>query len=215
MTVWSATGHGSGFLVDSSGLIATNEHVIGTSEYAAVQLSPTVKVSARIVVANANKDVAILAVNPSFEGIRPVRLGYARDGKPPAVEGQQVFTIGSPLNQRKVMTSGIVGRVEPRAIISDVNINHGRVVRSLQWMDWRLASRRSAISRPLVALAFRGLFVSTKPARKSREPRARLREQLACNPASGGALAGVSAGCVEGDGRVPGGKTERLSAWHE
>jgi len=42
-----------------------------------------------------------------------------------AVEGERVFTIGSPLNQRKIITTGIVSKVESRAIISDVNINHG------------------------------------------------------------------------------------------
>ena len=46
-------------------------------------------------------------------------------GDEPAVEGEKVFTIGSPLNQRKAMTTVIVSKVEKRAIISDVNINHG------------------------------------------------------------------------------------------
>jgi hypothetical protein len=36
-----------------------------------------------------------------------------------------VFTVGSPLSQRKILTSGIVSKIEPRAIISDININHG------------------------------------------------------------------------------------------
>lgn len=41
------------------------------------------------------------------------------------VEGERVLTIGNPLNQRKVMTTGIVSKVEKRAIISDININPG------------------------------------------------------------------------------------------
>jgi S1-C subfamily serine protease len=41
------------------------------------------------------------------------------------VEGERVLTIGSPLNQRKVMTTGIASKVEKHAIISDININHG------------------------------------------------------------------------------------------
>jgi S1-C subfamily serine protease len=36
-----------------------------------------------------------------------------------------VFTIGSPLHQSRVMTTGIVSKMEKRAIISDININHG------------------------------------------------------------------------------------------
>jgi hypothetical protein len=38
---------------------------------------------------------------------------------------KKYFTIGSPLGLKKIITSGIVSKVEARAIISDVNINHG------------------------------------------------------------------------------------------
>ena len=126
VTVWSDTGHGSGFLIDQKGLIATNQHVVGSSDIVQVQINATLKVPARVVIADPMKDIAILLIDPTvLDKVRPVRLGYAVDGKMPAVEGQQVFTIGSPLNQRKIMTSGIVSRIEQRAIISDVNINHG------------------------------------------------------------------------------------------
>jgi len=41
------------------------------------------------------------------------------------VEGDQVFTIGSPLNQRKIITAGIASKIEEGVIISDININPG------------------------------------------------------------------------------------------
>jgi hypothetical protein len=41
------------------------------------------------------------------------------------VEGERVFTIGSPLSQRKILTTGIASKIEARAIISDININPG------------------------------------------------------------------------------------------
>lgn len=126
VTVWSERGHGSGFLIDRGGLILTNQHVIGSSEYVAVQLSPALKVVARVLSANPQKDIAVLWIHPStVAAIKPVDLAFSNGVESPVVEGEQVFTIGSPLNQRKVMTSGIVSRVEPRVIISDVNINHG------------------------------------------------------------------------------------------
>jgi S1-C subfamily serine protease len=126
VTVWSDTGHGSGFVIDGRGLIATNQHVVGVSEYAAVQFNNSLKVPAKIVSKSPDKDVAILLVNPKYvHDVQPVTLGYSSGGALPAVEGEQVFTIGSPLNQSKIMTSGIVSKIEAHAIISDVNINHG------------------------------------------------------------------------------------------
>jgi hypothetical protein len=46
-----------------------------------------------------------------------------------------VIAIGSPLNQTKIVTSGIVSKVEPTAIISDVNINPGNSGGPLLNMD--------------------------------------------------------------------------------
>src|SRR5262245_36176928 len=37
VTVWSEFGHGTGFFVDDKGLVLTNQHVVGPSEYLAVQ----------------------------------------------------------------------------------------------------------------------------------------------------------------------------------
>jgi len=139
VTVWSEAGHGSGFVIDSRGFIATNQHVIGLSDYAAVQFSDTLKVPAVVAARSTEKDVAILRVNPKYvTDTVPVQLGYSETGTPPALEGQQVFTIGSPLHQRKVMTTGIVGKVEPKAIISDININHGNSGGPLFTLDGRV-----------------------------------------------------------------------------
>ena len=97
VTVWSETGHGSGFVIDARGLIVTNQHVVGLSDYAAVQFSDALKVPATVVSRSPEKDVAVLRVNPKHVAdISPVTLGYTENGRAPAVEGQQVFTIGSP-----------------------------------------------------------------------------------------------------------------------
>lgn len=136
VTVWGETGHGTGFLIDKRGLVATNQHVVGNFDYAAVQVDQTTKVAARIVAKSPERDVAILWVAPSrVTAMEPVKLLYSKDGKAPVAEGEQVFTIGSPLNQRKVMTTGIVSKVEAHAIISDININHGSSGGPLFTMD--------------------------------------------------------------------------------
>ena len=55
--VWSPTSLASGFLVDARGLIATHRGGVGRATSVEVQVSPTVKVPARVLVADAAQDV--------------------------------------------------------------------------------------------------------------------------------------------------------------
>lgn len=126
VTVWAevGAGHGTGFIIDPAGLIVTNQHVTTTSEYIAVQFDDTHLLPAVVLAEDATKDVAVLWVN--LEKVpEAIPAPLLKKGAVPAEEGEKVFTIGSPLHQRKIMTTGIVSKVEPRAIISDININPG------------------------------------------------------------------------------------------
>lgn len=64
VTVWSEIGHGTGFIVKPSGLVITNQHVIGTSERIAVQFDEGRKLPAALMAADAEKDVAVLWGEP-------------------------------------------------------------------------------------------------------------------------------------------------------
>jgi len=133
VTVWGETGRGTGFVVDSAGLVVTNQHVVGNFDYAAVQFDERTKVRAAIVQRSAEKDIAVLRIAPArTANVSAVRIN---DSLSDLREGEQVFTIGSPLNQRKAMTSGIISKVEAHAIISDININHGNSGGPLFRMD--------------------------------------------------------------------------------
>jgi S1-C subfamily serine protease len=126
VTVWSEFGHGTGFIIDKEGLIVTNQHVVGPSQYIAVQFDERRKVPAVILAASPEKDVALLWANlDALPEATIAPLARTSDTEPPVVEGERVLTIGSPLNQRKIMTTGIVSKVEKRVIISDININPG------------------------------------------------------------------------------------------
>jgi S1-C subfamily serine protease len=115
---------GTGFIVDKTGLVITNQHVVSRSEWVAVQVDDHIRLRAEVLATDPEKDVAVLWVNlANAPHIEPVVL--LKSGDTPAEEGERVFTIGSPLHQSKVMTTGIVSKVENRAIISDLNINHG------------------------------------------------------------------------------------------
>jgi S1-C subfamily serine protease len=124
VTVWSELGSGTGFLIKPKGLVVTNQHVIGKSGFIAVQFDPQRKVRAILLASDPQKDVAVLWAN--FSGIpEAITAPLPGKGDSPVVEGERVFTIGSPLSQRKILTTGVVSKVEPKAIISDIRIDHG------------------------------------------------------------------------------------------
>lgn len=126
VTVWSEFGHGTGFIVDQTGLILTNQHVLGPSNYIAIQFDNVTKIPAVKLLADPEKDVAVVWADLSaFPNAVVAPLTTATGDEPSAVEGERVFTIGSPLTQQKIVTTGIVSKVEGHAIISDVRIDHG------------------------------------------------------------------------------------------
>ena len=126
VTVWSEFGHGTGFIFDQNGLILTNQHVIAASDYVAVQFDETRKIRANLLVSDAERDIAVLiADTEAFPESIAVPLWEQNASGSPVVEGERVLTIGSPLTQRKIMTTGVVSKVEKSAIIADLNINPG------------------------------------------------------------------------------------------
>jgi len=126
VTVWSEFGHGTGFIVDRSGLILTNQHVLGPTDYIAVQFDSFTKVLAVKLIADPQKDIAVIWADLSaFPNAIVAPLAIDSPNEPAAIEGERVFSIGSPLHQTKIVTTGIVSKVEPRVIISDIRIDHG------------------------------------------------------------------------------------------
>lgn len=123
-TVYAEDGQGSGFLVDSTGIILTNDHVVGRSSRIRVKFDDSTRVSAAVLATDDKKDIAAIRVSPVVVVGYPI-LPLATESDSMVFEGEKAIAIGSPLNQDKIMTSGIVSKVEPTAIISDVNINHG------------------------------------------------------------------------------------------
>ena len=123
--IWTPASHASGFLVDAKGLVVTNQRVIGPAKMAEVQLSATVKVMARVLIADAERDVAVLWIDPkNAAAVRPVPLACVSPGNPPEV-GARLYVIGAPLRGEKDMTSGGALEVKPHEIVSDVLLPSG------------------------------------------------------------------------------------------
>ena len=124
VTVLSDEGHGTGFLVDSLGIVLTNQHVIGGSTEITILFDDSVRVVADILTSDKMTDVAALHVHPSLVRQRPI-LSVATTPEQMPFEGERVLAIGSPLNQIRILTTGVVSKVEGAAIISDINANPG------------------------------------------------------------------------------------------
>jgi S1-C subfamily serine protease len=121
VTIWSPLKRGAGFLIDRRGLIATNQRLAGTATVLEVQLSPTLKVTGRVLVADADRDVAILWIDPQVAAaLRPMTLKFA-DARPVA-DKEKLFTISAPVEDDKRLSSGTVSRVTARTILSDVRL---------------------------------------------------------------------------------------------
>jgi hypothetical protein len=120
IALWTPTTRATGFLVDAKGLIATNQRVIGTATTPVeVQITPAIKVAARVLAADPARGVAVLWVDPAVVGsLRPVPLGCADTAKPVA-KGQTLYTIGAPLHEPKRVTPGTVSIVARESIVAD------------------------------------------------------------------------------------------------
>ena len=126
VSVWTPTTHASGFLIHASGLILTNQRVIGTATSIEVQLTRSLKVAARVLAADRTRDAAVLWVDPMVIGSVPVvPLPCAQPAKPTVADGDETFTLGVSLRLVKDMESGTVTRVGLHDILWDARLPTG------------------------------------------------------------------------------------------
>ncbi len=117
---------GTGFIFDEKGLVLTNNHVINESNEIRVRFDKQTAVKARILARDVERDLAVLQINlSSFANSKVLKFAAINAAEPTVFVGEQVFTIGSPANQEKILSTGIVSKVEERAIISDINFSPG------------------------------------------------------------------------------------------
>jgi S1-C subfamily serine protease len=152
VAVHSESRSGSGFLVDSSGLVVTNNHVVNSSSYLAVQFDNKRKVPAKLIASNADKDVAVIWFDPRAfrEGVvAPLLVNEAASQ---LAVGQRVFTIGNPLGREKALTTGVVSKIEKDFINSDININPGNSGGPLFTLDGQVAGITTSELRNLASI---------------------------------------------------------------
>jgi hypothetical protein len=125
VTVECDLGSGSGFVVDKQGLILTNSHVTNGTNWSAVRFDKGIRVPAVVVEEDTVADIAVLRFNPdAYKEFLVTTLADPSKG-PVTIEGEKVLAIGSPISEEKILTIGIISKVDGDVLMSDVNINPG------------------------------------------------------------------------------------------
>jgi putative serine protease PepD len=98
---------GSGFVIDRSGHILTNNHVVESGGAINVVLQSGRSIRATLVGRDSATDLAVLKVAQPT-GLEPLTLGRSAD----AAVGDQVLAVGSPLGLAGTVTAGIVSALD-------------------------------------------------------------------------------------------------------
>jgi S1-C subfamily serine protease len=103
---------GSGFVIDKTGHIVTNYHVIEGADQIEVSFSNQDTLRATLVGSDPSTDIAVLRVEASSRSLTPLVLGNSD-----AVRvGDPVVAIGNPFGLARTTTAGIVSAVQERTI---------------------------------------------------------------------------------------------------
>jgi len=128
-----AQGAGSGFILDDSGHIVTNNHVVADADTVTVIFYNGFESSAQVIGVDDDSDLAVLQVEQMTDGAHPLPLGDSTQLE----AGQWVVAIGNPFSLGGSITLGIVSAVDrsipsgvtpfaiPQAIQTDAAINPG------------------------------------------------------------------------------------------
>ncbi len=130
-SIYPQKGAGSGSIIDSSGFILTNFHVIEDASEINVTLYDGRRFPARFVGADPDNDIAIIKIKPD-KRLKPLKLGDSDELQ----VGQKVFAIGNPFGLNSTLTTGIIsalgrpltterGRRIDNVIQTDAPINPG------------------------------------------------------------------------------------------
>jgi Do/DeqQ family serine protease len=141
---------GSGVIVDASGLVVTNNHVIENADQIKVALADKREFDADLVLKDARSDLAVLRLKGGRERFTPVDFG---DSDALQV-GDLVLAIGNPFGVGQTVTHGIVSAVARTQvgitdyqffIQTDAAINPGNSGGALVDLSGRLVGINTAI----------------------------------------------------------------------
>jgi serine protease Do len=159
---------GSGFIIDSTGLIVTNYHVVENAFEITVTLSDGTRLAGKTLSGSRSADLAILKV----EADRPLAVAHWGDSDRVQV-GDQVFAAGNPFGIGLSVSAGIVSGLNrdiqnsayDDLIQTDATINHGNSGGPLFDMQGNVIGVDSAIISPTAGSAGIGFALPSNSAR--------------------------------------------------
>ena len=142
---------GSGFVIDPSGIIVTNNHVIADADEVIANFSDGTKLTAELIGKDSKTDIAILKVK-SEKPLPFVKIGDSNKAR----VGDWVLAIGNPFGFGRTVTIGIVSAIGrdinsgpyDNYIQTDASINKGNSGGPLFNMDGEVIGINTAIISP-------------------------------------------------------------------
>ena len=146
-----ATSLGSGFVIDETGYIVTNNHVIGEADQIEVVFQDETKLKAKLVGKDPKVDIAVLKVNPKKK-LKALKWGDSSKSK----VGDWILAIGNPFGLGGTVTAGIISAKSrdirmgqyDSFIQTDASINKGNSGGPMFNMDGDVIGINSAIFSP-------------------------------------------------------------------
>ena len=147
------TNGGSGVVIDGSGLILTNNHVVDGAETVTVQFENGDEYVAAEVLTDPDADIAVLRLDPADLNGKTLPSVPLGDSSRTRI-GDWVLAFGSPLGQQFSMTAGIISGTNRVAELSlrenylqhDAAINSGNSGGPLVNLDGEIVGINTAIS---------------------------------------------------------------------
>jgi serine protease Do len=113
----SGESQGAGVIVDPSGLVMTNEHVVAGAESIAVTLADGRRYRGRVRGSDRARDIAILELDPRPR-IRPSQVAKMGDSSRLRL-GEWVVVLGNPYALERTLTKGVVSGLNRNFTVED------------------------------------------------------------------------------------------------
>jgi S1-C subfamily serine protease len=123
VAVWTPTTYASALVLDGRGLIATSQRAVGSARSVEVQVTPSLKVEGRVLLADPAQELAVVRLAPSVLATADSAADpCAHPAAPTVAVGEDVHAIGLPLHGQPDVISGAVRSVAPQAILADIRL---------------------------------------------------------------------------------------------